>query len=293
MGLRVGAWNWPPVPIPPAPSPDPGEALSVRPARAAPPRGQRRRGWGPRDPLRGRLSSRSCWTGPNRAWSQSRAVPARRWRLQPRTCPHTSGVFPRVTAPGLASGLRPQATTPQGHVCAGSAPVTARGRARPPTPGGRDPSIAARGPPRPPGPSSGHLPGRLRRPSPPQPGRTGVGSVQGRPGHSPRSAAAALASPPAVRPAAAVRPPGALRPRPGAHGLRRPLAAGVATAPWPTPRPLPAPLRGRDPGSSPAGPAGGRGAGKGCPAGGAMGPRRARGSGPLQPTGRVHKPAHR
>lgn len=84
------------------------------------------------------------------------------------TCPTSPPACP------LLLGLRSCAPVPRGHVGVGSAPASARGRARPPTPGGSGsehlPHWAR---PEPPRPGGCHLPGPPRRPSSPQPAALG------------------------------------------------------------------------------------------------------------------------
>lgn len=173
--------------------------------------------------------------------------PARRWRLQPPTCPRTSRRDPREgpPRPGSFLGDWPPSPDRRGHVCAGSAPGTARGPASH-TPAAADPSIRRRGPRR----------NRLvradvtshsRRGAPRLRGRAALGWAQRKEppgGHSPR---ALPPLPPPLPPrwpprlaarAAAPKRGGAsarrrARSAPGrrlARGLRLPLLAAPATA---------------------------------------------------------------
>lgn len=133
------------------------------------------------------------------------------------------------------------------------------------------------GPPQPPGPASCHLRGPTSAPLAPAPDRTGAGCVRGRPGHSPRSAAAAaLASPPRRAPrcrrASARRAPPPAPERTGSGSPSRPA--------WPLHRAHAA---------ASAGPPACAGPGS-SPAGGAMGPHRAPGTAPRQPARRAHQP---
>ena len=159
------------------------------------------------------------------------------------------------TAGLLFLGHRPPSPTPRGHVCAGSAPGTARGRARPPTlqrqrvaaSAGAGPAGAS---------SSGQMspPTAVVVPLAPVAGLHSGGRRGREPprGHSPR----ALPPPPPLspprrdaRPASPKRGGASARrrarsapgPRP-ARGLRLPLPAAAATAPGgPQPSAKPSP----------------------------------------------------
>jgi len=245
--VRLRVWGRPFSPHSSPPAPCPGEALSVPPAGGAPTRRQRRRGVG----VQGcdwKPGSTPCPAG--RSPHEARIAtlkPARRWRLQPPTCPSTSRRAPRACPPwpGSFLGDWPPSPDRRGHVCAGSAPGTARGPASY-TPAAADPSIRRRGPRR----------NRLvradvtshsRRGAPRLRGRAALGWVQRKEppgGHSPR--ALPPLPPPlpprwpprlAARPAAPKRGGASARRRarsaPGrrlAGGLGLPLLAATATA---------------------------------------------------------------
>ncbi|TKC37741.1 hypothetical protein EI555_019052, partial [Monodon monoceros] len=92
-------------------------------------------GWEFRAPLGGWLNSPSRWRGSGRGPDrhavplQAMATPAK--HVSPYVQQGPTCVPPTAGLPFL--GHRPLSPTPRGHVCAGSAPGTARGRARPPT----------------------------------------------------------------------------------------------------------------------------------------------------------------
>ena len=180
LALAAGSpFNHPP----PSPVPDGGGAFY--PVRGAPLRRQRRLGLGAADsssetgsgppvPSSGGYADRP---GRSRCPHQAMATPATHVSTQVRRGSHVCAPPPPRGLASTAWAVAPAVPTPWGHVCAGSAPGTARGRARPPTPG-RQLVGASAGP--------GH--------PTPQPRRRLVGAAVTYPGHlgapRPRSRAA-------------------------------------------------------------------------------------------------------
>ncbi|XP_032734991.1 LOW QUALITY PROTEIN: proapoptotic nucleolar protein 1 [Lontra canadensis] len=272
----------------------PGPRVAFHPVGGAPTREQRRLAVGAAGSSSEAGSGTSSLRTGSRWGPDGHAAPARRRRLQPRTCPHKSGGVPRVRPlpSGLASasGSLAPASHPVGPRVRGERARHRRGRARPPTPG-RQPVRAspAPGPPPLPAPEtprrgSCHLSRPPRRPWPPPAlpaaGPQSVGAAEGR-GRAAthralcrRRRARLPAVPRAWLLGAEARPPAqrcarsAPCPRPSASGLRLPLPAAAATAPaWPQP-PGPespswvcgprGPAWASGPGIRPGGPTGGR-----------------------------------
>lgn len=220
------------VPHPTCPVPDPQEARSVPRAGEAPPRGQRRRRRGC-----GLRAGAGALPVPldrsHRAGARAGLPLARRWRLQPRTCPHTSGVFPRVTPPRPGLGAPAAGKPPRRDTCArGARPSPLGAEHGLPHPAAGTRASAGRGPPRPPGPAGRHLPGPTSAPLAPAAGpqRSGLRPGSGRALTALRRRRARLPAAPRAPLQKCVR---SARPAPGlgAHGLRLPLAAGVGAAP--------------------------------------------------------------
>nr|XP_012418986.1 PREDICTED: LOW QUALITY PROTEIN: proapoptotic nucleolar protein 1 [Odobenus rosmarus divergens] len=265
MGVKIRVWHWPLAAhsISPRPFPMGRGTLSIL-SEGPQPANKGGLGWGLRAPA-GRPAQAPCPSGRGPDGTQT------------------------VTPPPPGDGDSSHLPTPWGHVCAGSAPGTARGRARPPTPG-RQPVGASAGPgppPPPPEPSrrgSRHLPRPPRRPWAPQSGRSRVGAAEGRGpagthralrccrrrrrrarlpavprarlllGAEARPLGAARAPPPAPGPRQAgsgspSRPPRPLRPR--GHSRGSPNGPSLVSGP-------PGPTWAMDPGISPGGPRGGR-----------------------------------
>lgn len=187
-----------------------GEALSVPQAAGAPTRRQRGRGTRGSG-LRSEAGSAPSAAGgdPDGARTATQS-PARRWRLQPRTCPHTSRRGHVCAAPPPRPGFSSLGTRlslpPRGDTCergARPAPLGAEhglphwggsGSEHPPAPAPQELPCAGRR----------HLPRPPWRLPPPQPGYAPVGAGKGA---APRAltarsaaSAAALASPPCRAP---------------------------------------------------------------------------------------------